>query len=79
MALVSNLLTSAENGWIASLPTSAGGWYGFYVSFDKDQDVKMYADMTDQSAAQVGKSYYRIKQDMGTDLVFDTYDCNRPS
>jgi len=74
MALVSNILTSAENGWIASLPTSAGGGYGFYVSFDKDQNVKMYADMTDQSAAEVGKSYYRIKQDMGTDLVFDTYN-----
>lgn len=74
MALVSNILTSAENGWIASLPTSAGGGYGFYVTFDKDQNVKMYADMTDQSAAETGKSYYRIKQDMGTDLVFDTYN-----
>lgn len=74
IAEVSQLLSSAENGWIASLPTAAGGGYGFYFSFDADQNVKMYGDLTDQSASVVGKSYYRLKQDMGTDLVFDTYN-----
>lgn len=73
IAMVLDVLTSNKNGWIASLPTGVGGGYGFYVNFDNDQNVVMYGDMTDQSAAEVKKSYFRVKQDMGTDLIFDTY------
>ncbi|KQM78864.1 hypothetical protein ASE74_12965 [Pedobacter sp. Leaf216] len=72
--LVSTTLTSAPNGWIATLPTQAGGGYGFYFTFDNQQNVTMYADMTSASAGTVGKSNYRIKQDIGTELVFDTYN-----
>ncbi|NQX37749.1 protein of unknown function [Pedobacter steynii] len=74
IALVLNSLTSAKDGWIGSLPTAKGGGYGFYISFDKDQNVIMYGDLTDKSAAEAGKSYFRVKQDMGTDLIFDTYN-----
>lgn len=74
IALVSNVLASAEDGWIGTLPTLAGGGYGFYIKFDKDQNVSMFADLTDESAKTVAKSYYRVKQDMGTDLIFDTYN-----
>lgn len=72
--LVSTTLTGSTNGWIATLPTQAGGGYGFYITFDNEQNVTMYADMTNQSANTVGKSYYRVKQDIGTELVFDSYN-----
>lgn len=74
IALVSSTLTSAPNGWIATLPTQAGGGYSFYMTFDNNQNVVMYADMTNTSAATGAKSYYRVKQDLGTDLVFDSYN-----
>jgi hypothetical protein len=72
--LVSTTLTSAPNGWIATMPTLAGGGYGFYITFDNQQNVTMYGDMTTTSASTVGKSNYRVKQDIGTELVFDTYN-----
>lgn len=71
--LVSTTLTGAPNGWIATLPTQAGGGYSFYVNFDNQQNVIMYGDLTDASASTSIKSYYRVKQDIGTDLVFDSY------
>ena len=74
LSLVSNALSSSPNGWVATLPTQAGGGYGFYISFDKELNVSMYGDMTATSSSVLGSSYYRIKQDMGTELVFDTYN-----
>lgn len=74
ISLVSTTLTGSANGWIATLPTFAGGGYSFYIRFDNQQNVLMYGDLTDASATVAGKSYYRIKQDAGTDLVFDTYN-----
>jgi hypothetical protein len=71
--LVENTLTTAENGWIGMLPTGIGGGYGFYMTFDKDKFVNMYADLVDTTASKVRKSQYRVKADMGADLVFDTY------
>ncbi|MEJ5994774.1 DUF4302 domain-containing protein [Pedobacter sp. Du54] len=74
ISLVSSTLTGATNGWIATLPTQAGGGYGFYMSFDNSNNVVMYGDMTATSSSTSGASYYRIKQDLGTELVFDTYN-----
>jgi len=74
ISLVSTSLTAASNGWIATLPTQAGGGYAFYMAFDKEQGVTMYGDITATSAQTSAKSYYRVKQDMGTELVFDTYN-----
>ena len=71
--LVQNTLTTAENGWIGVLPTGIGGGYGFYMSFDTARFVNMYADLMDSSASKVRRSQYRVKADMGADLVFDTY------
>lgn len=72
--LVSTTLATAPNGWIATLPTFAGGGYSFYIAFDGKQGVTMFGDMTTESAGTVGTSNYRIKQDIGTELVFDTYN-----
>jgi hypothetical protein len=71
--LVSTTLTGASNGWIATLPTQEGGGYSFYMNFDNQQNVNMYGDMTDASSTVAIKSYYRVKQDIGIDLVFDSY------
>ena len=73
ISLVSTTLTSATNGWIATLPTRAGGGYAFYLTFDNEQNVTMYGDLNEASATTFAKSYYRVKQDIGTDLVFDSY------
>jgi hypothetical protein len=74
MTMVKNTLIGATNGWIATLPTGLGGGYGFYMSFDADEFVNMYADLTDNSATTAQKTQYRIRQDMGTALSFDTYN-----
>lgn len=74
MALVQNTLTQAKNGWIGLLTTNLGGGYSFYMTFDTAQFVNMYADLTDVSATEFAPSRYRIKADMGADLVFDTYN-----
>ncbi|RZL19937.1 MAG: DUF4302 domain-containing protein [Pedobacter sp.] len=74
ISLVSSTLTGSANGWIATLPTQAGGGYGFYMSFDNAGNVMMYGDMTAASSSTSVASYYRVKQDLGTELVFDTYN-----
>ncbi len=74
ITLVSSTLTGAPNGWIATLTTATGGGFGFYVSFDKEQNALMYADLNDATATVSKNSYYRVKQDIGTDLVFDSYN-----
>ncbi|SFA57518.1 protein of unknown function [Pedobacter suwonensis] len=74
IALVSNTLTSAPNGWIATLPTSAGGGYGFYMNFDANQKVTMYSDISDAGAANGAVSTYRVTTGSGAMLAFDTYN-----
>lgn len=73
IALVREALTAAPNGWIATLPTGARGGYGFHMSFDDKEVLTSYADLTDVSSRKEIVSTYRIKQDAGIDLVFDTY------
>lgn len=74
IALVSNTLTSASNGWVATLSTSAGGGFGFYMIFDDKQNVSMYADLTDDASITSANSTYRVKTGLGADLIFDTYN-----
>lgn len=71
--LVQDKLTGAENGWIGTLTTNLGGGYGFYMQFDKEENISMVADLTDESSSEVKTSKYRIRQDMGAALTFDTY------
>lgn len=74
IALVKEKLTQAPNGWIAVTPTGLGGGFGFYMKFDENGFVNMYADMNDSTATKVRQSQYRVRQDMGTALTFDTYN-----
>lgn len=74
ISLVSTTLAGSTTGWVATLSTQSGGGFGFYMSFDNNQNVSMYADLTDASSSVAGKSYYRVKQDNGIGLVFDSYN-----
>lgn len=74
ITLVNNMLIGAPNGWIATLPTNAGGAYGFYITFDANQNVTMYADLNSNTSTSLGKSTFRVKTGLGADLVFDTYN-----
>jgi hypothetical protein len=74
IAEINSTLTSATDGWIATLATQAGGGYGFYMTFDKEQKVTMYSDITDEAASKVGTSTYRVKVNLGAELIFDTYN-----
>lgn len=74
VAEVKAALLSSPNGWIATLPTFAGGGYGFYMQFDDKENVKMYADLTATSPNTVTTSTYRLKTVLGTELIFDTFN-----
>jgi len=67
-------LNESTYGWKASLTTSAGGGYGFYMDFDESQSLLMVADLTDESATKTNTSTYRIKWIMNATLIFDTYN-----
>lgn len=71
---VQKTLTSAPNGWVAIMPTSFGGGYGFYMTFDEASNVTMYSDWSTAFASTAFKSQYRIKADQGASLSFDTYN-----
>ncbi|RZK75003.1 MAG: DUF4302 domain-containing protein, partial [Pedobacter sp.] len=72
---VNTILASSPNGWIATLPTAGGGGYGFYMTFDRaNQVVQMAGDLTDESATKIAPSTYRVKANAGAELIFDTYN-----
>jgi hypothetical protein len=41
--------------------------------FDAAENLTMYADLSNTSASTAKQSQYRVKADMGADLIFDTY------
>jgi len=63
----------SSTGWVGTLSTGLGGGYGFYMTFDNQEVVKMYADLTNPTASTVKESRYSVKQDAGAMLSFDTY------
>ncbi|MGE6218799.1 DUF4302 domain-containing protein [Nubsella zeaxanthinifaciens] len=73
IALVKNQLTSSANGWVATLPTNAGGGYSFYMKFDTNEDLTMFGDLNAATATTSLKSTYRVKAGLGANLIFDTY------
>lgn len=74
IAKVNATLTSSPNGWVATLPTLAGGGYGFYMNFGANQEVTMYGDLNDETSSNLRTSTFRVKIGLGADLVFDTYN-----
>ncbi len=70
---LNNLLVNTPNGWVGTMSTGLGGGFGFYMTFDNNEYVNMYADLTNTSASTVKRSRYRVRQDAGAALTFDTY------
>lgn len=73
MDTLNNLLVNTPNGWVGTMSTGLGGGFGFYMTFDNNEYVNMYADLTDGAASTVKRSRYRVRQDAGAALTFDTY------
>ncbi|WP_437920684.1 DUF4302 domain-containing protein [Sphingobacterium sp. LRF_L2] len=69
-----NKLLESPYGWHVSLPTSAGGAFGFYMDFHEDQTVDMVGDITDETASLLATSTYRVTWVMNASLIFDTYN-----
>lgn len=74
MAQVKTTLVGSSNGWIATLPTQAGGGFAFYMHFDASENVKMYGDLNTTSISTQAASTYRLKTVLGTELIFDTFN-----
>ena len=67
-------LIDAPYGWKASMNTAAGGGYGFYIDFNKDQTLNMLSDFSEMSSENLKKSTYRVTWTMNAVLMFDTYN-----
>ncbi|TDG38025.1 DUF4302 domain-containing protein [Pedobacter changchengzhani] len=74
VSLVNTQLIASPNGWVATLPASAGGGYGFYLNFDNKGNVSMISDINSQSASTQRASTYRVIAGLGATLIFDTYN-----
>ncbi|MFN0293705.1 DUF4302 domain-containing protein [Pedobacter helvus] len=82
LAEVRTALLGAPNGWIATMPTSAGGGYGFYMQFDASENVTMYSDLGVANSPSTTTldyvtpltSTYRLKAVLGVELIFDTFN-----
>jgi hypothetical protein len=66
-------LVEAPYGWNAVVYPGGGGSYGFYFKFNDKNRVQMYSDFSDESAAKVKESSYRLKAIQTPVLIFDTY------
>lgn len=69
------VLVSAPNGWVMKYYPSSQQLYGGYnvlASFTKDGSVTISADIVD--ASQKATSYYKLKEQAGPVLTFDTYN-----
>jgi len=73
-------LASAENGWLFTINTKAGGAYRVWMKFDNNNRVLMLSDMdatwntTKQTSEEISESSYRIKAMQYPALIFDTYN-----
>ncbi|WP_432712073.1 DUF4302 domain-containing protein [Pedobacter sp.] len=67
-------LTGSPYGWKAYLYPDGGGGYSFYLNFDKNNRVKMYADLDFDPAMTSKESSYRLKAYQIPTLSFDTYN-----
>ena len=76
MAADKAVLTGAQNGWLMEYYPASGQIYGGYnvlVLFKEDGKVTVSADITGVATAQA-TSTYRLKEQAGSTLTFDTYN-----
>jgi hypothetical protein len=68
-----SVLTSAADGWTATLITRLGNTYSFYFRFNESNRVFMYSDFDTTTASVLKESSYRLKSLQQPCLLFDTY------
>jgi hypothetical protein len=66
-------LTSAPNGWKASLYTGSGAGYFFYFDFNEDGTVNMLSDFNEEAAGEIMEGAWVLKALQRTTLSFTTY------
>lgn len=66
-------LTSAADGWKATIVPANGATYHYYFRFNDSNRVFMQADFDTTSAGITGQSSYRLKALQQPSLIFDTY------
>jgi hypothetical protein len=71
------ILCSAPCGWLVTVGSqdegTAGGAYRFWIKFEPNNTVTMYADVDSTTAATPKQSTYRLKHMQYPTLLFDTY------
>ena len=67
------ILTSAPNGWKASLYTGTGAGYFFYFDFNGDGTVAMLSDFNQEAAGDIMEGEWMLKALQRTTLSFTTY------
>ncbi|MCZ4245224.1 DUF4302 domain-containing protein [Pedobacter punctiformis] len=70
----SNTLTGSTYGWKAFLYPDGGGGYSFYLNFNKENKVTMYADLDYDPAQKSMESTYKVRALQNPTLSFDTYN-----
>lgn len=76
LAADKDVLVNAQNGWLMEYYPASGQIYGGYnvlVLFKEDGKVTVSADITGAADAKV-TSTYRMKEQAGPTLTFDTYN-----
>ena len=66
-------LIASPYGWKAYLYTAGGSGFSFYLTFDKDNRVKMVGDLSPETTTDLFESSYKLKASQAPALLFDTY------
>lgn len=71
-----NTLVASEKGWLFEIypeGSQSYGGYAFICKFNEDQTVDVYTELSNQPAVPA-TSYYKMTNDNGPVLIFDTYN-----
>lgn len=71
---IKDQLVSAQFGWKVFNETLSRGNYGYYMSFDDKDRVKMLSDINNGSSTELQESSYRLRLINGPVLAFETYN-----
>lgn len=71
---IKDQLVEAQFGWRVFNETLLRGNYGYYMSFDDKDRVKMLADINTGSSMELQESSYRLRLINGPVLAFETYN-----
>lgn len=69
-------LVSAENGWLMEIypeKTQRYGGYAFVLKFDKDMQVTIHSELS-EDITESETSFYQVSSEDGPVLIFDTYN-----